>query len=214
MPDWMYVVMICIGVIGVSAIFAWFLVSILGEIFETIALSDFSKDFKDTVKHSTPTWDDIKEIASSRGLTQSKIQNTIRKYHREIMAGREVDLSPHKELIKGYINQYKNDEPFEGLPSEIRIHLERLRDQTNGNNHLLEPLTSQIKDLLTINEKEKRHQKYYTIGGFFIGLAGFAFALYTSLIQPQIALSNKEQLTPQIEITSKSLQSATKTEIK
>lgn len=210
----MYVVMICIGVIGVSAIFAWFLVSILGEIFETIALSDFSKDFKDTVKHSTPTWDDIKEIASSRGLTQSKIQNTIRKYHREIMAGREVDLSPHKELIKGYINQYKNDEPFEGLPSEIRIHLERLRDQTNGNNHLLEPLTSQIKDLLTINEKEKRHQKYYTIGGFFIGLAGFAFALYTSLIQPQIALSNKEQPTPQIEITSKSLQSATKTEIK
>ncbi|MEI4980936.1 hypothetical protein U1438_00330 [Aeromonas caviae] len=214
MPDWMYVVMICIGVIGVSAIFAWFLVSILGEIFETIALSDFSKDFKDTVKHSTPTWDDIKEIASSRGLTQSKIQNTIRKYHREIMAGREVDLSPHKELIKGYINQYKNDEPFEGLPSEIRIHLERLRDQTNGNNHLLEPLTSQIKDLLTINEKEKRHQKYYTIGGFFIGLAGFAFALYTSLIQPQIALSNKEQPTPQIEITSNSLQSATKTEIK
>lgn len=214
MPDWIYVLIICIGVIGVSVFFAWFLGSVLGEIFEMNEISNFSKDFKDTVKHSSPTWEDIKEIASSRGLTQSKIQHTIRRYHREIMAGREKDLSPHKELIKGYINQYKNDEPFEGLPNEIRIHLERLRDQINGNNHLLEPLTSQIKDLLTMNKKEQRHQKYYTIGGFFIGLAGFAFALYTSLIQPQIVSSDKEKSTPQIEVTSKSLQSTTKSEIK
>lgn len=214
MPDWIYVVIICICVIGVSAFLAWFLSSVLGEIFEIKEISNFSKDFKDTVKHSNPTWEDIKDIASSRGLTQSKIQYTIRKYHREIMAGREDELSPHKELIKSYINQYKNDEPFEGLPNEIRIHLERLRDQINGSNHLLEPLTSQIKDLLTMNEKEQRHQKYYTIGGFFIGLAGFAFALYTSLIQPQIALSNKQQHTPQIEMTNEKLQSSTEPNIK
>lgn len=206
MPEWMYIVLISIGVIGGFIFISWALGSILEDIFEMRQISNFSHDFKDTVKHSQPSWDDVKEIASTRGLTQSKIQFTIRKYNREIMAGREEDLSQHKELIKSYITQYRKDEPFEGLPNEVRIHLERLRDQINGNEHLLEPLTTQIKDLLTINQKEKRQQKYYTIGGFFVGLAGLAFALYTSFSEPNFT---KEAITgesSQIESANKSMQ--------
>ncbi len=178
MPEWLYIALISVGVVGGIIFISWMLGSILEGIFEMKRISNFSKDFKDTVIHSQPSWEDIKEIASTRGLTQSKIQFTIREYYREIMAGREEDLSQHKELIKSYLSQYHKDEPFEGLPNEVRIHLERLRDQINGKEHLLDPLTTQIKDLLTIKQKEKRQQKYYTIGGFFVGLVGLAFALY------------------------------------
>ena len=177
MPEWMLITAIAIGVIGGIIFISWAFGSMLEDIFVIKSISDFSKDFKDTVKHSQPSWEDVKEIASTRHLTQSKIQFTIRKYYREIIAGRDTDLTDHKDLIKGYIDQYRKDEPFEGLPNEVRIHLERLRDNINGNEHLLEPLTSQIKDLLTINETEKRNQKYFTIGGFFVGLAGFSFAI-------------------------------------
>lgn len=179
MPEWILVSTIAIAFIGGFVFIAWVLSNLLGDIFEMGSISQFSNDFKDTVKHSQPTWDDIKEIASTRHLTQSQIHFTIRKYYREIMAGRDSELEAHKTLIKSYIDQYRKDEPFEGLPNEVRIHLERLRDQINGNDHLLEPLTSQIKDLLTVNATEKRNQKYFTVGGFFVGLAGFAFAVYT-----------------------------------
>ncbi|KRW82830.1 hypothetical protein [Marinobacter sp. P4B1] len=206
MLDWVYVVLISIGVIGAFVFVSWAFGTIIEDIFEMKQINNFSNDFKDTVKHSQPTWEDVKEIASTRGLTQSKIQYTIRKYYREIMAGREDDLSPHKELIKDYIDQYRKDEPFEGLPNEVRIHLERLRDQIDGNEHLLEPLTSQIKDLLTINKKEQKHQKYYTIGGFFVGLAGFTFAIYTSFIDPQIEPPEVSQSMSQNESANKTIQ--------
>lgn len=206
MPEWFYIALISSGVIAGFIFVSLVFVSMLEDILEMKQISNFSKDFKDTVKHSQPSWEDVKEIASTRGLTQSKIQFTIRKYNREIMAGREENLSEHKELIKSYISQYRKDEPFEGLPNEVRIHLERLRDQINGNEHLLEPLTTQIKDLLTINQKEKRQQKYYTVGGFFVGLAGLAFALYTSFAEPIINKPTIAGESTQTESTNKSMQ--------
>ncbi|MCQ4346759.1 hypothetical protein NGA35_04800 [Pseudomonas stutzeri] len=210
MPEWFNIVLIAIGVVGGLIFISWALGSMLEDIFEMKQISKFSKDFKDTVKHSKPSWEDVKEIASTRGLTQSKIQFTIREYNREIMAGREEDLSQHKELIKSYITQYRKDEPFEGLPNEVRIHLERLRDKINGNEHLLEPLTTQIKDLLTINQKEKRQQKYYTIGGFFVGLAGLAFALYTSFAEPNLTEATNTGEPAQTENANKSMQPTAK----
>ncbi len=210
MPEWFYILLIAIVFIGGMIFISWGLGSVLEDFFEMKQVSKFSKDFKDTVKHSKPSWEDIKEIASTRGLTQSKIQFTIREYNREIMAGRVEDLSQHKELIKSYIAQYRKDEPFEGLPNEVRIHLERLRDQINGNEHLLEPLTTQIKDLLTINQKEKRQQKYYTIGGFFVGLAGLAFALYTTFAEPNLTEATNAGEPAQTESANKSMQPTAK----
>jgi hypothetical protein len=162
----------------------WLLGAFIEDIFEIKQISNFSKDFKEAVIHTQPSWEEIKDIASTRMLTQATIQNIIKKHFREILTGREKDLLPFKDLIQSYIVQYNKDEPFEDLPSEIRIHLQRLREHTKDNEHLLESLTSQIKDLLTINKKEKKHLKYYTIGGFFVGLVGFIFALYTTYIKP------------------------------
>jgi hypothetical protein len=203
LPEFIYGVILVLILIAVIAFIFWALVTIVEDIFETKSITSFSKDFKDTVKHSQPDWEDIKEIASTRNLTQSKIQFTMRRYYREIIAGREDELASHKDLIKSYIDKYRKDEPFEGLPNEVRIHLERLRDHVKGSEHLLDPLTSQIKDLLTVNAKENKHQKYYTMSGFFVGLAGLAFALYTYFSQPNSLVHAKEP--SQIEFSDKSV---------
>ncbi|MFT5759696.1 MAG: hypothetical protein ACI9LM_004463 [Alteromonadaceae bacterium] len=175
-----------LGVVFAIGLLSWMLGTILEDVFEAKWIKEFTKDFKDSVKYSQPSWDEIKEIASTRGLTQSKIQFTLRKFYREIITGRETDLLDHKLLIKGYIDKYREDEPFEGLPNEVRIHLEKVREQLAGNEHHLEPLTNQIKDLLTVNEKDRKYQRYYTIGSFFVGLAGLGLAAYTVLIQPDV----------------------------
>lgn len=187
MNEWIYVILTLLILLFSLCLLGWMLGALLQEVFEGKWIKEFETDFKDSVRYSQPSWDEIKEIASTRGLTQSKIQFTIRKFHREILAGRESDLLDHKSLIKGYIDKYKKDEPFEGLPNEVRIHLEKIREQLLGNEHHLEPLTNQIKDLLTVNEKDRKYQRYYTIGGFFVGLAGLVLATYTVLVQPELS---------------------------
>ena len=126
MNEWIYVALVLLGLVFAIGLLSWMLGTILQEVFEAKWIKEFTKDFKDSVKHSQPSWDEIKEIASTRGLTQSKIQFTLRKFYREILTGRESDLLEHKSLIKGYIDKYREDEPFEGLPNEVRIHLERI----------------------------------------------------------------------------------------
>lgn len=200
LSEWIYVVLVLLGLTFATGLLSWMLGTILQEIFEARWIKEFAKDFKDSVKHSQPNWDEIKEIASTRGLTQSKIQLTLRKFYREVLTGRDSDLLEHKALIKSYIDKYREDEPFEGLPNEVRIHLEKIREQLDGNEHHLEPLTNQIKDLLTVNEKDRKYQRYYTIGGFFVGLAGLGLAAYTVLVTPDVIDAVQEHSVSQVDV--------------
>lgn len=169
----------------------WALNDILNDYINFKLRKAFTKDFEDCVKHSQPSWDEVKEIASVSGVTHQAVQKSLKNLHVQIMAGRNTDLEPHKQLLESYIQNYKTEEPFEGIPNEIRMHLERLRENFDGKELLLEPLTSQIRELLSIKQKEVKQQKWYTIGGFVIGVAGLIFAIFTYYTQlPQLKLAN------------------------
>ncbi|WP_201589389.1 hypothetical protein [Psychrobacter fozii] len=185
LQDWVFIGLFLLGIIFSIGGIIWILGDVLQEFFENKNLNGFEDDFKNAVEFSQPDWSEIKEIASTRGLTHSKILFIIRKFYREILTGRDKELLEHKNLIRSYIDQYRTDEPFEGLPNEIRIHLEKLREQLNGEEQYIEPLTGQIKELLKIYEKDKKQQRFYTAGGFFIAIISLLFAGYTSFLQPK-----------------------------
>jgi len=181
MEDWIVAILAILAVVGTSAFLGWFIITILDAVIEVTifnkAIKAFKEDFEGTVKHSQPDWPEIKEIASLRGLSQSKIQLTLRNYIREIRAGRNEELEEHLELIKSYITEYRKDEPYEKLPSDIRIHLERIHEKIDDEVHL-EPLTNHIKELVSIKNKENKRLKFYTVGGFFVGILGIVLALF------------------------------------
>ncbi len=104
-----------------------------------------------------------------------------RSIYRDLLVGKSQEYEPHKTLIESYLAQHKKAEPFEGLPTETRMHLGRLREALTGHDHLLEPLTSQIRELVSVYESDKKAQKRYTAWGFFLGLFGVMFAAYTYL---------------------------------
>lgn len=136
----------------------------------------FRRDFEAAIKHSQPTWEEMKVIIRANNLSQSKIFNVFQDLMKKILTGEAQDFEPHKELIRSYIHKSNQEEPFEGIPDDIRIHLERLREKIEDHAELLDPLTSQIKDLLSINKRERLQQKYYTTGGFFVGILGLLLA--------------------------------------
>jgi len=162
--------------------FIWQIFGWLYNFSETRKLKKFEKDLELSIKHSQPSWEEIKNIANTRLMTHKSILAIILEFQREVLSGRKKELEPYKEALNEYLKNYKNEEPFEGLPNEIRLQLERLRKKIDGKEDILEPLTSQIKELLLINEREKRHQKYYTVAGFFVGVIGLLFAAYSSFI--------------------------------
>lgn len=179
MDTLLYIGTILAMVLG-GGFIAWFFVTVLEAIVIIMTdrsnLKSFKSDFENAVIHSQPDWDGMKRIAKTRGLKPSQIYWSLEEYIREIKTGENEKLSEHLELIDSYIAAYKHDEPFQSLPSDIKLHLERVRDKL-GSTELLDPLTSQIKDLLAIHSEESKKAKFYSIGGFITGLLGVALAI-------------------------------------
>lgn len=177
-PTWVYTLVIGGLGIGAVAFLTWLVISILDDIFKSKWRKQFEEDLKLAVKHSQPSWEQLSDIAASRNIKNVEIYLILQRLLREILTGRETDVASHQAVLEGYLNKIKEIEPFEGMPTEIRIHLERIKEQLDQDSLLLQPLTNQIRDLLTINEKDRRHQKYYTMGGFFVGFVGLIFAAF------------------------------------
>ncbi|MFN3014573.1 hypothetical protein ACK1CN_01415 [Vibrio coralliilyticus] len=179
MDNLIYIGIVIAAILG-GGFIAWF----FGNLFEAIAiivvhrskLKSFKSDFENAVIHSQVDWEGMKRIAQTRGLKPSQLYWTLEEYIRDIKTGQNEKLSGYLDLIESYITAYKHDEPFQSLPSDIRIHLERVRDKL-GSAELLDPLTSQIKDLLAIHSEENKRAKFYSIGGFITGLMGVALAI-------------------------------------
>lgn len=169
-----------LGLIGGTSFLLAVAISIIGEYFKE---KDYrTRKFRDelvaAIEHSQPKWPQIVEIAETSSISVAVAHQITRELHKSILTGASQKLQPHRALLEGYIASHRRAEPFEGLPNEIRIHLERLNDALGDREHLLDPLTSEIKELVTIHKREYKMQKRYTSWGFFLGLVGLLFAAY------------------------------------
>ena len=141
-------------------------------------VESLESDLAAAIIHSQPTWPQIVGIARTQELNATDADRCIRRLHAELLIGRSVELQPHRGLLEDYILERKRAEPFEGLPNELRVHLERIKDAVKGDGHLLDPLTAQIRELVSVYERDKRLQRRYTTWGFFLAVIGTIFAAY------------------------------------
>lgn len=178
MLDWVPAVILFIAVVALS--------NACLKIFEIYkehrAASRFETDFKHAITQSTPDWSDIKHIAATRNLPLSDAIRVIKNCHRDILVGGNKGLSDERDLIKNYITHFEEEEPFEGLPTEIRAHLERLRALLKGNEQLLDPLSTHLKEVLDAYSRKQTQQRRYTTGGFVIGVSGIIVAVLPHVI--------------------------------
>jgi len=139
----------------------------------------FYNDTIAAVKHSQPNLRQLTDIAEISGINSETMYYVFKDILREILVGKNKELEPHQSLIEGYITKYEEQEPFEGIPTETRIHLERLSESLADTDYSLEPLTMQIRRLVSVYEKEKKQLKRYTVGSFIIGIVAIIIAIYT-----------------------------------
>ncbi|NKE67853.1 hypothetical protein RAMLITH_18690 [Ramlibacter sp. RBP-2] len=172
LPLWLVIILgIAAAILGL-----WLVVKI--EEFKEDSRRKFKGEMVRAILHTQPSWQQMLDIAETSDVSVTTTYQLARELLKDILTGADKELQSHRALIEGYISTHKRTEPFEGLPNEIRIHLERLRDHLDGKDHFLEPLTIQIRELVTVYKKDYKAQKRYTTWGFFIGVAGAVFAAY------------------------------------
>jgi hypothetical protein len=144
----------------------------------------FKKDLCNAIiNDNTPTWDQVKIIAETNSLPSKEVSKVVKLIITEILSG-ESSLEKDKiKIFESYLENHNQDEPFEGIPSEIRIHLERLKESSGIQLTQLEPLTKHITELLKINTKENKRQKSFSLISLLVGIGGLAIGLYQILIK-------------------------------
>jgi hypothetical protein len=196
--DKLLVAFLLLAWVVLSAFLSWVLLSITEERKNTRARQKLLQDIGGAIKHSQPAWEQLVEMAETDGLGAKTACELTRSLYRELLVGKNQEYEPHKALIESYLAEHKKAEPFEGLPTETRIHMERLREALAGHEQLLEPLTSQIRELVSVYEGDKKVQKRYTAWGFFLGLIGVIFAVYPYLNPPDSGKLIKQIETPSV----------------
>jgi hypothetical protein len=169
-----------IGVVLGSLVGIILIIGVLSGYFEAqdVRKRKFREELIAAILHSQPNWHQIVEMAETSSMPVALVHHMVRELHKTILTGVNEKMQPHRALIEGYIASHRRAEPFEGLPTEIRIHLERLSGALGDKEHLLDPLTTEIRELVTIYKKDYKLQKRYTSWGFFLGVVGLVFAAY------------------------------------
>jgi hypothetical protein len=143
--------------------------------------TQFLGDLRMAIKSSQPTWTQVNLMSSIRPLTKRDVSYVVRELLTEALKGDDSRLKPHVALLESYIAADQEQEPYEDMPQEIRIHLERLREQLPERPELLEALVDHLRDSKIRSVREKRRQSLISIVSLIIGLAGFVITVIAVL---------------------------------
>ena len=175
-------VLILVGYLAFFGIALWFIGWMLTQIFEDwISIRDqrdLLNDIRDALISKEIDWEGVKIIAASRVVEGNKLTRVLRKLYRESITGRDQELASKSAVLSGFIQQRNKEEPFEGLPSDIRVNLERVRDHISEDVALLEPTADQIQQLIDIEKVARRRDRVVAVVSLIVGVLGLSIAVY------------------------------------
>lgn len=143
----------------------------------------FRRAFRKAILHSQPTWTQVCEIAVNYGMGKHVAYGATREFLQEILVGSDAkrELDKHRSLIEGYVQAFKDDEPFDGIRDDTRLTLEKLRKDLGPNAGILLPLANHLRELTGLNDVSNGRQRFYTFGGFVVGVLGFIYGVLVSV---------------------------------
>lgn len=107
------------------------------------------------------------------------------------------DASEQEEFkkIQNLVAEIEKEEPFDGLPVEVKLPLAKLTkliEQSNedSNKHLLSPLIQTLNKYVELkNEQERLKEQnkkayFYTVVSVVIGMASICLAIYIAVVSP------------------------------
>lgn len=139
----------------------------------------------------------IEILSADNRLTSRDTQILLRNQFSEAVKSADENRDDKLHYFQGLYEELEKDEPFEGLPSDVRLHLEKIRESIGKEkDFLMQPLASQLQDL---NSSAKRKEKWMwglTIASFAVGVVGVIFGAL-----PYLPSRSQEKPLPEAKIS-------------
>ncbi|WP_298943543.1 hypothetical protein [uncultured Psychromonas sp.] len=175
-----------IEVILIGGMLVWAIPTIIDGIIKNKRRAKFGQKLSKLFDMNRLDREQIEILSKEERLNSKDIQLSIRQQFKESISQNKV-INEKVEYFQKLYQDYEKDEPFEGLPSEIRLHLERVRETMGKeNDHVLQPLASQLQDLNDVNIRKQRKMWWVSVASLMIGIASLAFTAYTYFLPSSI----------------------------
>lgn len=145
-------------------------------------LTIFREALSAALLRSDLTWDQLQQLARHHGITPFDIKRSLDALASRALTGEYGDCEDMEIRIQNALLDLEKEEPFQGLPDEIRLHLRHIQNQMNGSGeHLLQPLAQKLKTLLVEHEQGQRRQRWVAWASFTVGLLSLGAGLFAYL---------------------------------
>lgn len=156
----------------------------------------------------------IEILSINNRLTSRDTQILLRNQFSEAVKSEDGSRDEKINYFQELYEELEKDEPFEGLPSDVRLHLEKIRESIGKEkDFLMQPLASQLQDL---NSSAKRKEKWMwglTIASFAVGVVGVIFGAMPyfsgqsqgkTLVEATKGLADNSEISAGSELTNQS----------
>ncbi|ELA3127210.1 hypothetical protein RFM71_004467 [Vibrio parahaemolyticus] len=179
-------------VIAVTFAF-WQMLTVLLEVIKSKNARKLKDDIANALKNGEPTWEHIKAIESCYPLlSPNSLKRSLNNLIKQEVVNGVTEDSKSLTLLEGWASKLKSDEPFEGIPPELKLPLERIRQEAPEHQHMIELLVSQLQEYTDQAREEKKRNSIISIIGLLVGIGGFAIGAYqiydsadSHLVSPQ-----------------------------
>lgn len=168
-----------VAIVGASVMGAWLIMTIIDAAVAYSNQRSFRADLIKALKKGTPTWDQVCTMADSHHLVMARTVFVLKELVNAALTGRMPELDKKVRVLELLLEEHQKQLPFENLPSETRFIMERLKKLLGGNGSALYPLAANVAGLIKKNAPGDQRQRFYTFGGFILGLVGILFTAFT-----------------------------------
>ncbi len=170
---------ILIEVIVAIGLFIWAIPAIIDGILLARRRGRFGRELSRLFDLNKLDRKQIEILSKEFFLSAKDIQLALRWQFKECISSKEI-VSDKVQYFQNLFEDYEKDEPFEGLPPDVRLHLERVRDVLGKEkDHMLQPLASQLQELNDENTRKNKRMWRVSVASLMIGITSLAFATYT-----------------------------------
>jgi len=134
-----------------------------------------------SLSESEVEWNDVIAIFGSRYLGVKDIKVSLQMLLTDALSNIESPLRNKLSNIRNLLLRCEQNEPFIGIPNEIKVHLEGVQSRLQvGDRGLLHPLADKVQELLLVKSNEARNSKILAILSVIFGFFGLIVGLIQS----------------------------------
>ena len=153
----------------------YFLPVFLNEIDKSIKRKHFIRALNKAYEIEPPKWEHVEIIAKANRLNMECKKEALETMLRATITTKEAFTEDKLSYLEKQIEKIKSKEPFEGIPDNIKIHLEHIENMSSGNGYDLQPLANELREYNLSKIKERKFNKFIAVISLLVGLIGTVF---------------------------------------